>query len=292
MINWLKYFPLEFRNDHSLHNRRSPKGPDFSKSKKYTFNIGGNSISFKCPLHSPYKSYVKPYTAPNQKDLLTLKFNELNRDSMPDDSWLTQLICKRDWVYYGPWFTGPQCELSFSVSIITKRKRSENENFLHPKAFENAIASYLTSLYAHDTYNDVHRWVTPVNWKSITNLNIFASRFDTLPSTTNEEGQKKHTLCFPVTDKHILIAEFTPHIYSYNKKITYEELLKLIDTKPMDDLIESVATSFNIKPSKEKSSINYNSIEENRENLTATFSPLKWDRKNQEDTSPLLDITS
>jgi len=276
MIDWLKYYPIELRNDHSLENRETPKGPDFSKSKTYDFNIDNNVISFKCPQHRPYKSYYESFTASEKQDLSKLKFHEFNRDTMPDDSWLSQTICKRDWAFYGPWFTGPQYQLSLSVSIITKRNHPENESFLYPSAFENAIASYLTSLYAHDIHNDSHNWNAPVNWKSISMLDIFAARFDATPSTDNDEGQLKHTLCFPVTDRHILLVEFTPRIFSYNKKISYDNLLKLIDTKPMFNLIENIISSFSIKPTQEIISVISNP--DNNSTLTKSFPPLKWDR--------------
>ncbi|WP_027330538.1 hypothetical protein [Marinimicrobium agarilyticum] len=197
---------------------------------------------------------------------------------MPNQEWAWGEYLSRSWPYYGPWFTGCRAVASISISVIGRSEGNELEDvsFLHPKAFEGALASYLTDLYGNDrTGNGRATHKGPVNWELYNGLPVSAATFDLFRVGV---GGRLHSpikmFCFPISDKHFVKVEF-----EVRKRAQTAAQLKLIDTTPIHNLITQIIESFSVKLSE----TGLKKVEEvRRENPESTlaeqFPPLDWSR--------------
>jgi len=269
MIDWIKYFPLKFRQ---VEKNASPKGPSFSKAKIVKCTIGGNQLSFKAPRHRPITSTYKP-ESPKSRDLLDFPARNYNKEIMPNKHWQRIFFFRRYWAFYGPWFTGPQSQLSMGIKIINKNNHQSGVSFFHPRAFEDAVADYLTSFYGHDTIGSEIMWVAPINWKPTDILPVVNAKFDVMP-TKAHLSSRQQLLLFPITDVHIVVVELEHRFEFYG---SIEACKKKFDSKPMEALANDIINSFSLTlGSKTQAQLDSVKSDCPDMSLSNTFAPLKW----------------
>ncbi len=286
MINWIKYLPFDLRGIEPYQKQPSPRGPSFDLARTKRYRIGGSELSFKAPRHRPSHSYYIAGDASSFNDALEYQTESFNRNVMPNEHWRYISILYRTWGFFGPWLTGAQYQLRCAVSLITPTEADEEVSFFHPKAFEHALADYLTSLYGHDTYSDVCRWRAPVNWAPRVNLPIPSVVFDVMPSN-NSDTNREQLFCFPVTDRHILKVALIHELYSHNMNIARKDLKQYFDIKPMETLANQIIDSFQFKLSPEiQAQFDKVKAECPDMRLSESFAPLKWTQGEQAEETP------
>jgi len=271
MIDWIKYYPAQLRQ---VQNAETPKGPAFSSAKNIKCIIGGSELSFKMPRHRAWASSYEALN-PKSRDVLEFPARHFNKSSMPNDHWQSSYFFRRYCAFYGPWFSGPQMQLNVGMIIINKIKHQEGVSFFHPQAFEIAIADYLTSRYGHKANSGKAMWSGPVDWKINSNsgLHICSAIFNIMPTEVHQASRKQF-LVFPVTDKHILIAELE-HQFAFQGSI--EACKKKFDSKPMEALANDIINSFSLTlGSKTQAQLDSVKSDCPDMSLSNTFAPLKW----------------
>lgn len=276
MINLIKYSPLSIRE---LKQPCTLAGPTFSRAKTVEFKAAGATISLKCPKHNHLAPHATAPVSPLGKIDQVFDRGGLQRyykTVMPNQAWAWGEYLSRSWAYYGPWFTGCRAVASISVSVIGRSEENnlENVSFLHPKAFEGALASYLTALYGNDrTGNGRATHKGPVNWELYNGLPVCAATFDLFRVGV---GGRLHSpvkmLCFPISDEYFVKAEF-----EVRKRARTAAQLELIDTAPVNNLVTQIIESFSVKlgePGHKK--VEELKREQPKSTLTEQFPPLDW----------------
>ena len=194
MFNW----PLKLRQQTDF---CMPKGPSFKFSGNVCFSIGGTKISLRAPRHSltSHLEAIRPYNINNFNDL---RMRPWGQDK---NEWLYQNFFRRQWEFYGPWFSGFKGDLTLDISLISRSDESDSASFFRPKAFENIISDYLKVVHSEDLFEGAQQWLTPVDWKVINAWPCVAATFYAKP---NDEVPGHHSpsryFVFPVSDKHLI----------------------------------------------------------------------------------------
>ncbi|MFK5948826.1 MAG: hypothetical protein QM500_08680 [Methylococcales bacterium] len=250
----------------------TPKGPSFDSAKVIAFSINGSRVEFKAPKHkTSYSSreQLKPKSPFTSENMI---FRNYPDDSVKNNSWKLFSILSRSWGFWGPWFTGAVAETSISVSLV-QSINSNKSSFFHPRAFENAIGNFLSQQYSHEfnSSHDKQYWLAPINWKPIKN----GVKFKVLPNpeTFNSSFISEYAI-FSISEDMLLVFTFWVEQHTTG---TIADKDKLVDRKPLENLIKNIIDSIKIKLSpeaqaqKEKALAGLDDV-----SLSKVFAPLKW----------------
>lgn len=276
MISFIKYFPFSLRD---ITGPCTLRGPTFSRAKETHLKAAGSFISLKAPRHNPSVPYAPGEAKPlgpldHVEDRGGLRLYE--RTIMPCQSWRRSMPILRSWGYWGPWFTGCRIAVTMGVTIIGRDSEHPlpDVSFLHPRAFEGALADYLTALYgSKEKSTGKARYHGPVSWKPHTNLAVPAATFELYQVGLQGKLHSPSTfLCFPISKEHFVTIEF-----NVRKRAAVNENSDWIDSTEanelINDIIQSVDLDLNEESKKEIFSIKNNI---NDLNVTGTFKPLRW----------------
>ena len=268
MINWIKFTPLRLRDhDGSLEFN----GPDFSKSKSSVLNIGGNKLSFRAPRHR--SSSVESIFYKKNKEVLTTHFDYFGSGITANDNWRYNVIFRRSWDYYRPWFCGAAGSLSMSVSILTRTegKAFQGASFFHPRSFEYALTNFLHVLYGFKSNSKGKAlYQAPVNWTPCAKIPVVSVLFNIEPIN------RKLIFSFPISDTHIV-----QFIFSYIAAESEAEKQHM--EKLAHDIIDSVKLELT---SETQAKVDAIAKECGDMRLTENFPPLKWPIKPEDIEDP------
>ncbi|QKX15815.1 hypothetical protein [Microbulbifer sp. YPW1] len=266
MLDFIKYNPFELREQNGL---CIPKGPNFTRARKYTYDLLGSKLSFKAPkqfyLFRPGSEQYTPRWF--EYDLESLK-----PGNDPTQTWWHSLLFSRKYAFYGSWFVGEKADASFAILAMAPEVPPENLNFLHPRAFESAISGYLTAEYGYDEWGKgVARWRAPLKWKAIDDLPVPAAL---LHVENTIDMHRTIYFLFPITKDRIISLSFSYHLHASG---SFEEKESIVSSKPVLDLINNIINSVELKPSPELEK----ELAELRKscpdlNVSKNFPPLKW----------------
>jgi len=259
----------------------TPKGPSFERARPIRFAIDDTLIQFTAPKHrTKYKSNEARHPK-SAYQLEKMIFRADSLDFVLDESWKGFSPLYRAWAFYGDWFTGPLCEMTMSSSIITPASPQPGVSFFHPRAFEQAIADYLTTQYSKHIFKGLSDYIAPVNWSPIDSLPCVAAYAEVAPNPKLSWGDKKKKyLFFPITDQHLVYIVFQPSRFL---NLSIEELDKRVDPQPMEDLMHNIINSIQLTLSPEAQAQQSKALEDLEDtSLKKEFPPLKWTTPEQD----------
>ena len=263
MFNW----PLKLRQQTDF---CMPKGPSFKFSGNVCFSIGGTKISLRAPRHSlaSHLEAIRPYNINNFNDL---RMRPWGQDK---NEWLYQNFFRRQWEFYGPWFSGFKGDLTLDISLISRSDESDSASFFRPKAFENIISDYLKVVHSKDIYEGAQEWLVPMNWRAITPWPCVAATFYAKP---NYEVPSHHSpsryFVFPVSDKHLIRMCFDLRRSCAGSK---EERDKQVGMAEIEQLSTDIMNSIQIELSPEAQAQQIKALEGLEDTkLGVDFPPLK-----------------
>ena len=252
----------------------TPKGPTIQQARPVRINVDGTDFEFKAPRHNSSNPGYEA-SVPRRQYLLP---RETFRTYDGDDQykrWKYLSVLFRSWSFYGPWLTGRKAELSFSVNILMPSKPQADVSFYHPRAFESAIASYLTDHYSKpDKWKKVN-WCAPMHWARVESLPCVAARLEVHPIWKNHPaGAITKNLFLPIGDHFLFHFSFTPTLLGKGPEWESE---KYVDPAPVNQLLEDIIASLKVTLSPEAKAKQAKALEGLSDtSLTPTFPPLKW----------------
>ncbi|MFV1871901.1 MAG: hypothetical protein ACMZ64_01070 [Oleiphilus sp.] len=269
MFNW----PLKLRHQTEF---CTPKGPSFKFSGHVSFSVGGTKISFRAPRHS-FASKLEPISHYNIYDMNDLRVRPWSSDH---DEWLYQNFFRRQWRFYGPWFSGYKGNVTLDISLITRNKASDSASNYRPKVFESSILDHLKMEYSDDLFEGAQQWHAPVDWTVITAWPCVAATFYAMP---NDDVPGCHSPCryivFPVSDKHLIRMSFELRRGAGRQ---YEQD-KVIDIAPLEQLSSDIINSIQIKLSPEALAQQAKALEGIEDTgLSESFPPIKFTTPEQD----------
>jgi len=268
MFDSIKYNRFNFREHEGF---CIPKGPKFETARQYTFKLRSNELCFRAPTQVHlFRPGSEQFTSSRRhNDLSPLWLDSFHTYN---DTWASLRLFSRQYAFYGPWFTGEKGNVSFSVSAIAPESTPTGLNLLHPRAFESAIAGFITALFGHEERESgVARYTGPIQWNPVKSLHVPAVSF----LVQSIKGLHRDPfLCFPVARDRILIFSFSYEQYAGGN---ISEMDAAISPKPAQNLINSIINSVKFTPSEDLEK----ELEEIRQtcpdlNVSDSFAPLKW----------------
>ena len=120
MINWLRYFPIKFRDKQGP---VCPQGPNLKTLKPVCWKVGDSVVHFKAPrmnrlFDSDLSSIGGDEISLGKRDILTMPISGVRRERMPNRRWQSHCFFKREWFFMGPWFTGSPATLTMRGVVI------------------------------------------------------------------------------------------------------------------------------------------------------------------------------
>lgn len=271
MFNW----PLKLRHQTDF---CTPKGPSFKFSGHVSFSIGGTNISFRAPRHS-FASKLEPIRPYSIHDVNDLRMRPRSHDN-DHDKWLYQSFFRRQWEFYGPWFSGFKGDLILDIAVISRNEDSDLASNYRPRVLESSIADYLKIVYSDDLYEGAQQWHAPVDWTVIKVWPCVAVTFYAKP---NDEVPGCHSPCryvvFPISDKHLIRMSFD---LGRGAGRQYEQD-KIVDIAPLEKLSSDIINSIQVKLSPEALAQQAKALEGIEDtSLSESFPPIKFTTPEQD----------
>ena len=279
MFNWLRYFPLCFR-DAGL-EPVVPVGPYFSKLRKQQWIFGDSVFHLSIPssnaVYGP-ESYATKTLKPKSPENFDILQQQLRSDGLDNDAldrWHHGHLFLRQWLFVGPWFTGSQARLHLSASLIKQKGREDfnGTSFFHPRVFETVIADYLNSYFGHKKSARKPRYRGPLNWQVLPiSSSIKAVCFDIhdIGITSKENPNLLRLVAFPVSDSQFILLKF-----NFGGTLVYSK--ERVDAVNMFKLTDAIMNSFSLEVG-EQTQAKWNDVQKQcgDMSLTSEFSEFKW----------------
>lgn len=248
MLNWLKFFPFEYRADHKP---KEVQGPYFPALKPNKWFLTDSLITFTAPKANPIfgfsgRSSSVDAVSPGSANILKAQCERLygKASGAPASQWDHSLFYSNTWYFVGPWFTGFQANLT-ATGLLIKARDGEafaDQNLFHPRVFESAVANYLDSKYGYDKNGSKQKFRGPLNWRVLpVSSSIQAVVFDIhdIGNTNRDNPLLRRQLFFPVTPQQMIGVNFN----FGGTEINRDEVC----AKPLFTLCDSIIESFRIK---------------------------------------------
>lgn len=268
MFNWS--WKLRSQRDYL-----SPVGPNFDWAPTQHLYLNDTHISIKLPRQRTQLP-VENITLKGSWDLdaLDYKFYESNgvrRRSVA--------VLKREWDFYGDWFTGNRGGISMTANIITPMDVPEGLNYFHPRALEAGIADQLTSWYGDDFYGDnpQQTWHAPMHWRQCDNFPCLAARFEAVNTVVKSDGPDYY-LFMPLTKTHFLMLRCRISRNTvFSDKKPEPTVNEWIDLAPFVKLVNQVLDSVQVTLSPQAQSDQEEALRDLAEkSLVKEYPPIKW----------------
>jgi len=267
MRNFLKYSSIKLR---ALKECCVPVGPGLNDFSPVEIDLLGAKLQLQAPRNKQaYREFENIEPSKHQNDLSGRPYTE---SVMPSTSWEFDVVLARNWGFYGPWFTGPVGALTFSVTGVSLVSHKAGVSFFHPRAFEVAVASYITAMYGHESDGGEAVWQGPVNWRSVSIGDVPAVRFDILPYS--QPSNRMHFVFFPVSDEKLIQIKFTTHQYVSG---SMDDRDRKVSPKPMNALIEGIVSSVSVELSQDACTQRARATEDLQSSaVSEDIPPLSW----------------
>jgi hypothetical protein len=265
-----------------------PKGPSFRWACTIRTEIDGTQIQFKAPYHWPLQSNdeaIIPERHYNADNKLRFRdyYDKEDAERGLVDHWRKARFFYRAWAFCGPWFTGPQAELSMSLTIIKVINYPEGTSLFHPRALELVIGDYLTNMHSHhldETRGYIQEFKAPVDWRALHHLPVNTARFKMVPEDFSPHKVVDHHVIFPIADNMMASFLFWP---SQLLSLPQAELDKRVSAKPMHELMEKIIASIELKLSPEAQDQQQAALAGMEDtSLIRDYPPLQWGRNNSD----------
>lgn len=221
-----------------------PVGPSFKKPKTWELNIDGIQIKFSTPKHKPTIKSRKAILPESTYQLKDMPFRSTyNSEFDITDDWKSMCLFSHDWAFKGSWFSGCVANVHMSLMILKQKTPNESLSFFHPRAFEQTIGNFITNTYSKLKFEGQFEYIAPVNWQSIKNLTVIASRFKVIKNEAIAPYSNIEYLFLPIDDKHIMYFVFHPHRSASGSKADID---KQISDENMNTLINNIMNSLEI----------------------------------------------
>lgn len=282
--------PLKLRKSRDF---TTPKGPDFRAARVVRTDIAGTQLSFKAPKHRPEHANDDPIYPEDHyaKDRLPLSSNYSEQDAAKgrQDIWRKRNIFYHAWAFYGPWFTGALSELRLTVSLFRPVNYPKQFSLFHPRSLEKVVGDYLDDMYSHrlvKSRNDIQEFIAPINWQPLNHLSVNAVRMEVLPQEFSPHRTIEHLAFFPLADDLMVRLWFEPTRF---ENIPRVEMDKLVNPKPMHDMIDNIINSIQLNLSAEAQAQQAKALEGLADtSLVKHFPPIKWDKLDEKTTQAIL----
>ena len=271
------YLPFKFRQQNQY---CTPKGPNFKFAQRIQFSINGNTISLRAPRHRAGKYFPsrRVRNARSQYQISDTPIDPVIHIEENDWGWTS--VITRAWDFYGPWFTGQLGRVELYAYITHSKKIPENTSYFHPRAFENAIANYLTHSYGDRLFQGRQDWFAPVDWQPAPGFPCVAATFTAQPNKKTTYADNTYYLVFPITEHHLMV--FSLSIERGRVYIGSEpqgDVDNWINRAPLDQLARDIIHSVSLSLSPETEELQRKALaglSEEEAALSKTFLPLKW----------------
>lgn len=268
----------------------APKGPN----RLYTVNteIAGSSLNFRVPRHRPWNPNAKAIFPDSNypKGALHLysRYNDQDEAKGRKEVFQSREIFAHAWAYYGPWFTGVLSELRLNIYLYRPINYSQQFSLFHPRAFEALIADYLGYLYSHHVIQSrsIQKFIAPVRWTPLNYLSVNAVKLEMEEQASIRGGIDRILVFFPLLDDLMVVMHFEASRLS---NLLKAEIDKLVDPKPMHDMVDTIIQSIQLKLSPEAQAQQVKALEGLADtSLTKHFPPIKWDQSGEKSTQETL----
>ena len=270
MINSLKYLPFKFK-DGPL--KPESMGPDYRLTRKCRFVFEGSTYEFSSPRNAAYSRHSDSIHT-GLTDLENHTFRDITFDYKTNWKYL-QCFARR-WCYWGPWFTGPQVQLSLNITLNRKDKPLPPDLSLYnPKFFEGCLVEMLEESNGHDMDMDGNAsYRAPTNWKTHNHLGLPAASFWIEPVGRGLDAAPMQIFAIPASRTTMAWFAFG---YQFHKPGDLKRRLELVDISQPKALAEEIFQSLKITLSpKAQADLDKAKAECPGAKLTETFAPLKW----------------
>ncbi len=285
--NWL-YVPYKFRepDGHVV-----PRGPNFARAQTIQCDIDGTLLRFRAPRHRPSSNRLDEIVPEPRYTSETMIFrSNFDASINVSDNWEQYPFLRRDWAFYGPWFTGTLAELRMSSHLV-KPVNYKNMDFslFHPRAFETIVADYITNLFSRymDKFGELEgklHYIAPVGWQPLSHLPVVAVRLQVVPDEAVTIDTIRHFFFFPLDDHLLFVAHFIP---SQLRVGTQEELDRRVSRAPMYALMDNIINSFSLELSPEAEARQQKALAGLEDtSLVKDFAPLKWKEGTPQQQAP------
>ena len=270
MFNW----PIKFRQQTEF---CIPKGPSFKFSGKVSFSVGGTKISFRAPRHS-FASNLEPIRPYNIYDVNDLRMRPWSSDQ---DEWLYYNCFRRQWEFYGPWFSGFKGDLTLDISLISRNAESDSASNYRPKVFEHSITDHMKMEYSADLFEGAQQWHVPVDWTVMKAWPCVAATFYAKP---NDDVSGYHSPCrylvFPASNKHLIRVSFDLRRNCAGRQYEQDKVVGLTE---IEKLSTDIINSMHIELSPEALAQQAKALEGLEDtSLSESFPPIKFTTPEQD----------
>ncbi len=240
MLDWLKFFPFAWRDDHKPAEVR---GPYFPKLRQNKWFLKDSLIRFSAPISNPIFGFsgrgdsVDERT-PGTANLLETEWERVygRADGAPVNPWDRDIFYSNTWYFVGPWFTGIQARLNTNALLITANERGmfSDKNLFHPRVFETAIANYLDISYGYDKAGRKPRYRGPLNWRVLplsSSIQAVVCDIHHIGNSSKENPDLQRQIYFPITPQNMIRINFDfGDIDIYRDEVRAKPLFKLCDS--------------------------------------------------------------
>jgi hypothetical protein len=247
----------------------TPKGPNIKRAPWLLFSINGTEIKLKVPGH---KSRAPIETCTPQRHI-KLQKHFFSRHINQQAGWDSMALITRSWDFNGAWFIGKRASMDMHAVILTPTKLNSTVSFFHPRAFEGAIADFMTYYYGADISAEANTqdWFAPKNWKTLL----------THPCIAKVAGDRMDRyLFFPLSDQHILMIDFPisrSNVWLGSNQDPERDTSKWINNAPMEQLATDIINSLQISLSPEAKQQQEKALAGLADtSLVKEFAPIKW----------------
>ena len=175
------------------------KGPAFARAPTLRFALDDTTVQLRVPRHrSDFKSREARHPA-RRYNLAAQTFRPW-QSGLAVDRWRNLDLVYRSWSFHGPWLTGRLAEMSMYIGLLTPAKPKAGlftptqpqagVSLFHPRAFESAVAEYLTDQYSPEKRDGKSLWAAPVNWQVLHSLPSVAARLQVMPDQQKNPDRK------------------------------------------------------------------------------------------------------
>lgn len=252
-----------------------PVGPSFKKPRNWELDIDGVQIKFSTPKHKPMIKSRKAIIPDPFYLFKDMPFRSTyNSEFDIADKWKSTCLFSHDWAFKGSWFSNCVANVHMSLMVLKQKTPDENLSFFHPRAFEQTIGNFITNTYSKLKSEGQFEYIAPVNWQSIKNHPVIASRFKVIKNEAIAPYSCIEYLFFPIDDQHLMYLVFHPHRSASGSKAGID---KEISDENMNTLINTIMNSLEITLSSKAQLQQEKAIHDLKDTtLIEDFLPMDW----------------